>query len=164
MKNITVSKTNQHNLWVKSAIFLQLLTALFHSLSLVVDMQANNDQEKLLYDLMINYQFDFGAGFKHSMMDIFTSFSICFNLLLLYSASLHIHLIRSNTSPDVLKGVLLISIITYSLCFLTMMFLTFLPPVICTGLILISLIMAYTTLNREINTRATKHEMTFTSG
>lgn len=152
MKNTSASKINQHNVWIKSAIILQLLTALFHSLSLLVGMQATNDQEKLLYDLMIDYQFDFGAGFKHSMMDVFTSFSICFTLLLLYSAFLQIHLMISKTPPDIIKGVLLISIITYSICFLAMLFLTFLPPVICMGLILISLITAYIKVIGAINT------------
>ncbi len=152
MKNISTSKINQQNVWIKSAIILQLLTALFHSLSLIADKQANNEQEKLLFDLMTNYQFDFGAGFKRSMMNLYTSFSICFTLLLLNSAFLHIHLMRSKISPDILKGVLLISIITYSLCFLAMLFLTFLPPVICIGLILISLIMAYTKLKGFIKT------------
>jgi hypothetical protein len=72
--------------WIKSAIVLQLLTLVFHTLGIIGGFQPNNDTEKQLFSLMKDYKFDFGLGFQRSINDLMTSFSLSFSLLLLFSA------------------------------------------------------------------------------
>jgi uncharacterized membrane protein HdeD (DUF308 family) len=133
----------KHSFWLKSAIFLQFTTGLFHVLSFFNSPKPANDSEKQLLDLMSNYKFDLGAGYHRSMDDIMTAFSVAFALLFFFSGVLNTFLRRSNLPANTMKGVILINIFAYLICFLTMSMLTFLPPIICTGLILLTLLIAY---------------------
>lgn len=135
--------------WYKSAIVFQLLTGIFHTLSFLNTQQPANESEKKLFDLMSNYNFNFGAGFHHSMEDILTSFSITFSLFLFFSASINWLLLKISLPYITLKGILLINLIFYLICWLTMCLLTFLPPIICIGLISLSLSLSLLMLQKE---------------
>jgi len=128
--------------WIKTGIALQLITTIFHSLSFINEAKPENETETQLLELMKSYKFDLGLGFFKSINDLMTSFSISFSLLLLFSFCINWFLLKKNVDINIWKGIILINLIIYSLCFLTMIVFTFLPPIICTGLIAISFLLA----------------------
>ncbi len=131
-----------YSFWLKAAIISQCMTGIFHVLGIVSSSKPNNETEKTLLDLMQNYKFDLGSGFLHSMDDVMLAFSISFALLLFFSAVLNFYLLKTNIAPNILRGVIVINLLTYILCFTTMALLTFLPPIVCTGLISLFLMIA----------------------
>lgn len=132
--------------WIKTTLVLQCITFVMHSISLIVEPQPANDKERELLALMNNYTMDMGFGFIRSMSDLMTSFSICFSLLLLFTALINGFLLRIQVDLSVWKGVLLIQMIIYALCFVAMLCLTFLQPILCIGLILGSVFISYVML------------------
>lgn len=139
----------KYTFWLKAVVTLQFVTGFFHVLSFVNKAQAANDTEQQLLDLMSNYKFDLGAGFHHSMNDLMNSFSISFALLLFFSGAINLFLLRNKINSPTIQGVIIINFITYLICFITMLLLTFLPPIICTGLIVLALLLAYLTVKKE---------------
>lgn len=138
-----------HSFWFKWAIALQCITGVVHSLSLLNDRQPANDSERKLFDLMSNYHFDFGAGFHRSMEDILNSFSIAFSLFLFFSGAINWFLLRNKLPVRTLRGLLWINLVFYAACWITMYSFTFLPPIICIGLILACLAMALVTIQKK---------------
>jgi len=132
----------KHTFWLKTASILQLLSALFHSLSFIVEARPANDTEKQLTDLMTNYKLNTGDGFHHSTQDFFTALSACFPLLLLFACLSNFYLLRKRVDVNVLKGIVNINLLIFGACFIIMLMLTFLPPVICTGLIFLTLLLS----------------------
>jgi hypothetical protein len=129
--------------WLKVATGFQFLTAAAHSISLVLAPQGQNQIEKQLLDLMHDYEMDMGAGIHRSMWQIYSAMSSCFVLLFLLGALINLHIIRNKTSADWAKAIVGIEIIIYGICFLVMLFLTFLPPAALTGLVFICLSVSY---------------------
>ena len=136
--------------WIKAAVIAQLLTGVFHILGMITEMVPKNESERTLIEQMKNYKFDMGAGFIHSMDDILLAFSICFALLLLFSAAINFYLLKTCFEIKILKGIVAINIIIYIICFVTMATLTFLPPIICTGLSTVFLTYAYYLMVNQI--------------
>jgi len=139
----------KYSFWFKGAILIQFITGVFHLLSFLNSPAPKNESEKRLFDLMTNYKFDLGNGFHQSMDNLMTSFSITFALLLFFSAILNIFLLHSKLSIGVMKGVVLINFFIYLICFLTMAILNFFTPIICTGLIVFSLLLSYFLLPKK---------------
>ncbi len=140
----------KYTFWLYTSSVLQILTGLIHSLSFINKPQPTNDTEKELLNLMTSYKMDLGAGFTPTMSDLMTSFSICLMLLLLLGGSMNWFLLRKNPGIEIMRGVILINLIVFGICFVAMFILTFLPPVILAGLIFISLLLAYLTLPRKL--------------
>lgn len=138
----------KYKFWVKSGITFQMMTVIFHSLSFINEAQPANETETQLLGLMTSYKFDLGLGFLKSMNDLMTSFSISFSLLLLFAGSINWFLLKKNVDINIWKGVIKINLIIFSLCCLTMSVFTFLPPIICTGLIAISFLFALSTIKQ----------------
>lgn len=138
-----------YTFWLKSGVFFQFFTGVVHSLSLLASPKPANETETKLFDLMDNYKFDMGAGYARSMDDLMTSFSICFTLLLFFAGSLNWFLLKKQAGTPIMRGVIRINLVVFSICFVTMALLTFLPPIICTGLIAFSLLMALITISNK---------------
>lgn len=138
--------------WFKAGAIAQCVTGFFHSLSLVSSPEPKNDEEKQLFELMSGYTFDMGAGFSSTMEDIMNSFSISFTLFLFFSGILNLFLLRSHLPMKTMSGVVLLNLVAYSICFITMSLLTFLPPIVCTGVIVLFLLLAYVGFRREAST------------
>ncbi len=98
---------------------------------------------------MTHYKFNLGAGFYRSMEDLMNTFSIAFSLLLFFSGALNLFLLRSDLPARTMKGVVLINLVTYLICFISICLLAFLPPIICTGLIVVTLLPAYIKLRNQ---------------
>ena len=138
----------KHTLWLTVASVFQLITGLIHSIGLFTEMQGQNETENNMLDLMTNHQMDMGAGMFQSMMDLFLALSSCFAFLYLLGGINNLFLLKRLTHSD-LKKYLLINILIFGTCFFVMLFLTFLPPIILTGLVFVFLILSYFTTPKE---------------
>lgn len=139
----------KHTFWLKAVIAMQFLTGFLHSLSFLNNPEAANESERQMLDLMRNYKMDLGAGFQPTMNDLMNAFSISFALFLFFTAALNLYLLKNKLSSNILKGVVGINLIAYIICFITMSLLTFLPPIVCTGLIVLFLFLAFTTVRNK---------------
>lgn len=129
--------------WLWAAVSFQFLTALFHALSLFVTPVPQNETERQLLDLMTNYQRDFGGGFHRTTKNLVTALSACFTLLCLLGGLTNTHLLKKQVAADILTGQLKIQLVVFGACFVLMAVFTFLPPIILTGLIVLTLLAAY---------------------
>ena len=132
--------------WVISIIVFQLLTAAIHSISYFIEPTAANETEKQLLDLFNNYRTDMGAGFNPSTAELFLTFSIAFTLLFIFGGLINIVLLKSSASINVLKSIIGIEVLIYGIMFIATAVLTFLPPIILTGLVFVICIAAYFSL------------------
>lgn len=139
----------KHLFWLKTAAILQIITGLMHSLSLIASPQPTNETEKQLLGLMNSYKLELGAGFKPTMSDLMTSFSISFTLLLLFGGIINLFLLKSNLNDKILKGIIKINLLFFGLCFVAMLLLTFLIPILCLGLIVLALLLATVTATNK---------------
>jgi hypothetical protein len=134
---------HKYTFWLKAAAIMQVLTGVLHTLSLVANSAPRNDTEKQIDELMHSYKYNLGGGFHHSMADIMTSFSISLSLFLFCTGVLNLYLLKCNVDFKILKGVIIINIAAYTMCFITMVLLTFLLPIVCAGLVLLFLLLAW---------------------
>lgn len=135
--------------WILGTIILQLLTAVFHSLSLFTAPEPKNETEKQLLDLTTNYKPDLGMGFNPSFADLFTGLSLCFTLICIFGALLNWYFKKKNLGADLWKGFLFIQIIIFGALFIAMLAFTFFPPIVFTGLIFLFVITSYLTVNNK---------------
>ncbi len=142
---------NKYSFWLKVSIVIQYLTGIFHIIGFLTNPDPANEQEKQLFDLMKNYQFDLGVGFHRSMKNLMDSFSLSFALLLFFTATLLWYLLKNNINHHTMKGAILLSTGMYAICFIIMSLYTFLPPVVCTGLIVLTLTIALFKLSSKNN-------------
>jgi hypothetical protein len=131
-----------HKFWAKISAVLMLLTSFFHSLSLFVSTAPTNETERQLLELTTSYKVDAGAGFHPTFSDLFTALSACFSLLCLLGGALLIYFVIKKLDHQIFRGVLNIYLPVFGICFTLMAFFTFLPPIIFTGLIFVSLLVS----------------------
>lgn len=130
-------------------ITFQFLTALFHSLSFLAEPTATNETEKQLIDLFTNYKQDLGAGFSRSTFDLFTGLSACFALICLLGGWINVYFLRKKLESSLFKGLLFIEMVVFGVVFLVMIFYTFLPPIVLTGLIFGGCVMSWYYSSRD---------------
>src|SRR5678816_3986001 len=133
----------RYTFWLWVAVVLQLLTALGHSLSFFITPVATSDTERQLLELMTSYQMDMGGGIHRSMQQLLNALSACFPLLYLLGALNNIYLLRKRVEPSLMKGLVVIQLIVFGIGFGVMAVLTFLPPIILTGLVFMTLSISY---------------------
>jgi NO-binding membrane sensor protein with MHYT domain len=137
--------------FITAAAIVQLLTAVFHSLSFFVKPEAKNDTEKQLIELSTHYHPDAGMGFHPSLRELFTGLSICFTLICLFAALLNLFFKKKNLAVPLWRGFLLIQTVIFAMLFTAMAVFTFLPPIVCTGLIFILCLGAYLTAKQNLS-------------
>ncbi len=142
-----MNKTSK--LLFKTAAIFQLLTGAIHATSLFSDKAPSNDTEKQMMDLLENYRMELGAGFTPTLSEIFISMSACFSLLLFFGGMINLFLLKKCSDDGVVKGVLNINLLVFTMVFILMCVFTFLPPIVCTGLIFVSLVLARITFKRD---------------
>lgn len=142
----------RYRFWLWLAVVLLLLTALIHSLSFFFQPAAQNETERQLLELMTSYKQDFGAGFKRSTKDLVTALSACFSLVCLLGGLTLGFLLRKQAEVRIMKGVVGIHVLVFGICFALMVAFTFLPPIVLTGLIFLSLLLAYCLIPRQPET------------
>ena len=127
-------KKRKHT-WLLIAAIIQYVTAAFHSTGFFIEVPPANETEAQLQKLLSTYKLDLGAGFHPTTQSLFLSMSISFTLLCLFGGILNHYLWKRNPESDLLKGIVTIQTILFGLVFVTMIPLTFLIPIIFTGLI-----------------------------
>ncbi|MFZ1527960.1 MAG: hypothetical protein WAT19_04360 [Ferruginibacter sp.] len=137
------------NKWLKLAMIMQFITAAAHSLSFFVKNEPKNDTEKQLYDLISNYKMDAGAGFHPSFLDLFNTVSSSLTLLCLGAGLINLFLLRSRAQARTIKGIQGIFAIIFGISFIVNLFLSFLPPIICLGLIFLFELVAWWKMKAE---------------
>ena len=133
----------RYTFWFSAAIIFQLLTGLLHSISLFVNPEPANETERQLHTLITTYRMDAGAGFQPTFDNLFTALSSCFTFLCLFAALTNGYLLFKHTEPNVMKGIIGINVVIFGGVFVMMAYFTFLPPIVCTGLIFINLLAAF---------------------
>ncbi|MGH9967432.1 MAG: LIC_13387 family protein [Pyrinomonadaceae bacterium] len=133
----------RYRFWLWTAVVFLFLTALIHSLSLFIQPTPQNETERQLIGLLVNYKQDFGAGFNRSMKDLFTALSSCFSLICLLGGLTLAFLARKKADVSVLRGVVGIHAVIFGVCFVMMLVFTFLPPIVLTGVVFLCLLISY---------------------
>ncbi len=133
----------RYTFWLWAAVGFQLLTAVFHSISLFVRPEPQNETERQLMLLMTTYKLDAGGGFQPSFSNLFTALSSCFTFVCLLGGLINAYLLRKKADAALLKGITRINVLVFGSIFVVMVVFTFLPPIIMTGLILASLIVTF---------------------
>lgn len=136
--------------WLWGLVVTQLLTGFFHSLSFIAKPSPANDTEKQLLDLIMNYKMDAGAGFHPTWFGLFTALSSCLTFLCLFTGISNWIFKKQQLEAAKWKGFLLLQSIVFGLLILIFLFLTFLPPVICTGLIFVFALGSYLSLRTKL--------------
>jgi len=141
----------RYTFWLWLAVVFQLLTGIIHALSLFIvpDPATMSAAERQLFDLMTNHRIDMGAGFHPSMGNLFTAVSACYSLLCLLGAFTNIYLLRKKVDAQIVKGQVGIQFVVFAICFGVMVVFTFLPPIVLTGLITLSLALSFLTNQRS---------------
>lgn len=139
---------SKYTFWLKTASVFQILTGLIHSIGLFNEMKGQNETEEKMLELMTSHKMDMGAGIFHSMMELFLALSSCFTFLYILGGINSFYLINRLQSKA-MRGYLLINILVFGVCFLVMLFLTFLPPIILTGIVFALLIVSLITLPKS---------------
>ncbi len=142
----------RYRFWLWLAVVFLVLTALIHATSLFLQPAAQNETERQLFDLLANYKQDLGAGFKRSTNELFTALSACFSLVCLLGGLTLAFLLRKQAEVRIMKGVVGIHVLVFGICFTVMAVFTFLPPIVLTGLIFLSLLLAYFLMLRQQET------------
>lgn len=133
----------RYTFWFSAAILFQLLTGVLHAISLFVRPEPANDTERQMLELITTYKMDAGGGFEPTYSNLFTALSACFSLLCFYAAATNGYLLVKLVEPNLMKGILAVNVAIFGVCFLLMAVFTFLPPIVCTGLIFFNLLAAY---------------------
>jgi hypothetical protein len=133
----------RYRFWLWTAVIVLLLNALIHSVTLFIEPAAQDETQRQLFDLMANYKQDFGAGFKRSTKELVTALSACFSMLCLLGGLTLAYLLRKQADARIVKGIVGVHVLVFGICFAVMAAFTFLPPIVLTGAIFLSLLLTY---------------------
>ena len=133
----------RYTFWLWLAVVFQLLNALGHSLSFFVTQVPTNETERQLLELMGNYQLDMGAGFHRTTHQLFTALSACFPLFYLLGALNNIYCLKKRIDTGMLRALLTIQVIVFGIAFGVIVVFAFLPPIVLSGLVFLSLTVAF---------------------
>ncbi len=133
----------RYTFWFSAVVLFQLITGLLHSLSLFITPEPANETERQLMTLLTTYKMDAGGGFHPTYSSLFIALSSCFTFLCLFAALTNGYLLFKHTEPTVMRGIIGINLVIFGAVFAMMVFFTFLPPIVCTGLIFINLLAAF---------------------
>lgn len=128
----------------------QFITGLLHGLSFFAEPQPANDTERQLQELLNNYKSDMGAGFHRSVGELFISISACFTLLFLFGGLINWYLLRKKVSNDLLSGMVSIQVIIFGICFVVMLLFAFLPPIVLSGMVFLTLLLGWVTIRKTV--------------
>lgn len=99
---------------------------------------------------MDSYHMPLGMGFNPTFADLLWALSSCFAWLYLFAGLMNLYLYKKKIPINVMKGVMGINLIIFGISFGIMAALTFLPPIVCTGLVFVSCVGAYFTANSKV--------------
>ncbi len=139
----------RHTFWLWLAVVFLSLTGLIHSIGLFIGPFPANETERQMFDLMMNFKQDLGAGFHKSIWNLFTALSSCFTFLCFLGGLNIAYLLKKKVALDILKGIVRIHLLVFAVCFVVMVIFTFLPPIVLTGLIVLFLAIGLFTIPND---------------
>ena len=139
----------RYTFWLSAAVLFMFVTAILHSLSFFVSPDIQNETQRQLHDLLHNYREDMGAGFHRSFWDLFTALSACYPLLCILGGLTLGYMLIRQTEPNLIRGLIAINLGVFAVCLIVMIFFTFLPPIVMTGLVVINLLLAFIVCPKE---------------
>jgi hypothetical protein len=142
----------RYTFWLWIAVVFQLLTAVFHAISLFVRPEPQNETERQLLMLLTTYKMDAGGGFQPTFSNLFTALSSCFSFVCLLGGLINAYMLRKKADAGLMKGITAINALVFGSVFAVMAVFTFLPPIVCTALIFICLVLAFVTNRAESKT------------
>src|SRR5262249_9551432 len=144
----------RYRFWLWIAVVFMFLNAIGHSLSFFITPTPENDTDRQLTLLMTTYRHDLGAGFHPTTMNLFTALSSCYSLLCLLGGLTLAFLLKKQVDRGIIRGLVLINLLVFGICFTMMAIFTFLPPILLTGLIVLFLLISFFALLRGDQTQA----------
>lgn len=141
----------RYTFWLWAAVVFQLLTAAIHAVSLFVSVEPANETERQLDTLVTTYHINAGGGFHPTYQNLFIALSSCFSFVCLLGGLTNAYLLKKGARPDLMKGIIGINTLIFGAVFAVMAVFTFLPPIVCTGLIFGSLIVSFALASRQEN-------------
>ena len=139
----------RYTFWLKTAVIFQVLTGLIHSVSLFLTPTANDAAEAQMLNLMMTYKMDDGGLFHPTFMNLFIALSSCFTFLCLFAAMTNAYLLFKKAEPNVMKGIIMINLLIFGPLLAVFAYLTFPPPIVCTGLIFITLLASFVVMPKS---------------
>jgi ABC-type cobalt transport system substrate-binding protein len=136
----------RYTFWLTAAALFQFLTAAIHALTLFVAPAPNNETERQLNEITTTYRPDLGPAFHPTIADLMTALSSCFSFACLLGGLTLGYLLLKHADPKLMRGIIAINLVVFGAMFAVMLFFTFLPPIILTGLIFVNLIAAFVTV------------------
>lgn len=130
--------------YFKTGSWLLLITFSLHTFGhFAGGLQATNDTEKQLLDLMINYKMQLGSD-TITMMGLQKGFSLCFSILFLWSGSLGLYLSSKKVgiAPSILRTVSIFYALILILTAVISITYFFLIPTLCIVICLICFALA----------------------
>lgn len=133
----------RYTFWLSAAVIFQIVTGLIHLLSLFITPRVTDDTHRQILELVTTYEIQSGFGFTPTYYNLFTALSSCFTFLCLFAALTNGYLLLKHTDPAVMRGIIAINVGIFGFVFVVMAYFTFLPPIVCTGLIFLNLLAAF---------------------
>jgi hypothetical protein len=137
---------SRYTLWLKLAIAFMFITGAVHDVGLFASPEPTSETERHMLELMSTYRLDIGDGFRPTMSNLLTALSSCFTFICVLGGLTNAYLLRRRIATDVLKGVVGIHLLVFGGLFGVLLALTFSPPIVLTGLIVVFLVLAYLTI------------------
>lgn len=132
--------------WLWAAVVLQLVTAAIHSISLFISPEPKNETERQLFEMMSTFRLDLGAGFRPTFGNLVTALSSCFSFVCLFASMVNSYLLWKRPDAGLMRGIVIINLVIFTPLFAVMAVFTFLPPIVLTGLIFVTLLAAFITM------------------
>lgn len=147
--NPRIIMTKMAKFFLRLSVFLQIATGCIHCVSFFVDAPPANETERQLDVLMKTYKLDLGAGFHRTMLQIFNSISACFALMFIFAGVITWFLLSAKADIRITRGITTIQTIVFGIATVIIWCLAFLPPLLCTGLVFLSLLFARLNMKKE---------------
>jgi hypothetical protein len=132
----------KYTFWLVAAFIAQVLTALVHSISFFAAFRPAGEADRELIQLMHTYRPIGGGASSPTLMSLFNAMSVSFLLLYLFGAMLNFYLWRMKAEPKFVKGFVSLQMLIFGASFGVNIWLTFLPPILLTGLVFILLVIS----------------------
>lgn len=117
-----------YKFWFKAGSWSLVVTALLHSLSLIGKPVPENDTERQMLDLMMNYQL---AGVNRSMFDLYCFFSLSMSMFTLFLAITNLMFARFYMPSLHARKWIAANLIFLTILLVPLNLLTFIIPITC---------------------------------
>jgi len=135
----------RYTFWLWTAVVVIFVNFTLHSIGLFINPTPQDPTHAQMLHLMETYPLKLGPLFHPTMASLFTALSSCLSLLSLLAGLTIVYLLKKRVEVGVMKGLIAINLLVFGIGLVIFAALTFLLPVILTGLIVVCLLGAFLT-------------------